>query len=168
MLRTKRHAYSLSGTEAPGRCHAARSADRHPYFLHRHSAVVACKPRRSERHRLEASHRAAFLANKLLSQMWTTQETSLRMLIREAALSRPPHWLGRPGQHEASATETVRRCHHHGRSATGAVTIQVRWQLPEEASKGLAHNTPSSPRLHELTMRIPIARHDARGSAWSS
>jgi len=93
----KRHAYSLSGTEAPGGVMLLEALIAILIFSIGILAVVGMqtttiKNVTDSKHRTEA----AFLANKLLSQMWTDAETSLRMLIREAALSDPPHWLGRP------------------------------------------------------------------------
>jgi len=92
------------------------------------------------RHRTEA----AFLANKLLSQMWTDAGNiaSYAYPGSGAVPTRLNGWVGQVNT-RLPATETVPPIVTiTAPSATGAlVTIQVRWKLPEEASKGVPpHN----------------------------
>jgi type IV pilus assembly protein PilV len=102
--------------------------------------AVTIKNVTDSKHRTEA----AFLANKLLSQMWTDAGNIATYAYpgSGAVPTRLTGWVGQVNT-RLPATETVPPIVTiTGASATGAlVTIQVRWQLPEEASKGLPpHN----------------------------
>ncbi len=94
----------------------------------------------------DSKHRteAAFLTNKLLSQMWTDAGNiaSYAYPGSGAVPTRLTGWVGQvtaslPGAAASPPVVTIT-----GAGATGAkVTIQVNWQLPEEATKLLPpHN----------------------------
>jgi type IV pilus assembly protein PilV len=94
----------------------------------------------------DAKHRteAAFLANKLLSQMWTDAGNiaSYAYPGSGGVPTRLTGWVGQVNTRLPAAETVPPIVTITGAGATGAlVTIQVRWQLPEEASKGLPpHN----------------------------
>jgi type IV pilus assembly protein PilV len=98
--------------------------------------AVAIKNVTDSKHRIEA----AFLANKLLSQMWTDAGNIATYAYpgSGAVPARLNGWIGQVNTRLPAATTSPPIVTITGASATGAlVTIQVRWQLPEEASKGL-------------------------------
>ena len=92
---------------------------------------------------------AAFLANQLFSQIWTNA-VNANSYAYPGSGTVPPSlttWMGavqgdslHPGLPSATTLPpivTVTNTTAQG----GTVTVQLRWQLPEEASKGLpAHN----------------------------
>jgi type IV pilus assembly protein PilV len=94
----------------------------------------------------DSKHRteAAFLTNKLLSQMWTDAGNiaSYAYPGSGAVPTRLNGWVGQVNTTLPAATTNPPIVTITGASAAGAkVTIQVRWQLPEEATKGLPpHN----------------------------
>ena len=94
----------------------------------------------------DAKHRteAAFLANKLLSQMWTDAGNiaSYAYPGSGGVPARLTDWVGQINLRLPAAAAVPPIVTVTGASAAGAtVTIQVRWQLPEEQSKGLPpHN----------------------------
>ena len=90
----------------------------------------------------DAKHRteAAFLANKLLSQMWTDAGNiaSYAYPGSGGVPTRLTGWVGKVNTRLPAATAVPPIVTITGASAAGAtVTIQVRWQLPEEQSQGL-------------------------------
>jgi type IV pilus assembly protein PilV len=90
----------------------------------------------------ESKHRteAAFLANKLLSQMWTDAGNiaSYAYPGSGGVPTRLTGWVGQVNNRLPAAATVPPIVTITGPSATGAtVTIQVRWQLPEEQSQGL-------------------------------
>ncbi|TMH95273.1 MAG: prepilin-type N-terminal cleavage/methylation domain-containing protein, partial [Betaproteobacteria bacterium] len=165
----KRHAYSLSGAQAPGRRHAARSADRHPYFLHRHS----CRRRHAshdnqERHRLQASHRGGVPHQQAaVADVDRCRKHRLVRVSRERRCPEPPYWLGRPGHREPSRRggEPAGR-HDHGRRRDGRQGDHPSELAAAGGSDEIAAATQLHRRrlgLHELSMRALIARRHARG-----
>jgi type IV pilus assembly protein PilV len=102
--------------------------------------AVTIKNVTDSKHRTEA----AFLANKLLSQMWTDAGNiaSYAYPGSGAVPTRLTGWVGQVNTRLPAAETVPPIVTITGAGATGAkVTIQVRWQLPEEASKNLpAHN----------------------------
>jgi len=94
----------------------------------------------------DSKHRteAAFLANKLLSQMWTDAGNIATYAYpgSGAVPTRLTGWVGQVNTRLPAAETVPPIVTITGAGATGAlVTIQVRWQLPEEASKGVPpHN----------------------------
>ena len=102
--------------------------------------AVTIKNVTDSKHRTEA----AFLTNKLLSQMWTDAGNiaSYAYPGSGAVPTRLNGWVGQVNTTLPAAAANPPIVTITGASATGAlVTIQVRWQLPEEASKGLPpHN----------------------------
>jgi len=88
----------------------------------------------------DAKHRteAAFLANKLLSQMWTDAGNiaSYAYPGSGGVPTRLTGWVGQVNTPLPAAAAVPPIVTITGASATGAtVTIQVRWQLPEEQSR---------------------------------
>jgi type IV pilus assembly protein PilV len=102
--------------------------------------AVSIKNVTDSKHRTEA----AFLANKLLSQMWTDAGNiaSYAYPGSGGVPTRLTGWVGQVNTRLPAATAVPPIVTITGGSATGAtVTIQVRWQLPEEQSLGLPpHN----------------------------
>ncbi len=94
----------------------------------------------------DSKHRteAAFLTNKLLSQMWIDAGNIATYAYpgSGAVPTRLTGWVGQVNTSLPGATTSPPIVTITGASATGAlVTIQVRWQLPEEATKLLPpHN----------------------------
>ena len=94
----------------------------------------------------DAKHRteAAFLANNLLSQMWTDAGNIAFYAYPGSGgvPARLTDWVGEVNTLLPAATAVPPIVTITGASAAGAtVTIQVRWQLPEEQSRGLPpHN----------------------------
>jgi type IV pilus assembly protein PilV len=98
--------------------------------------AVSIKNVTDSKHRTEA----AFLANKLLSQMWTDAGNiaSYAYPGSGGVPTRLTGWVGQVNTRLPAATTVPPIVTITGPSATGAtVTIQVRWQLPEEQSQGL-------------------------------
>jgi type IV pilus assembly protein PilV len=90
----------------------------------------------------ESKHRteAAFLANKLLSQMWTDAGNiaSYAYPGSGGVPTRLTGWVGEVNSRLPAAASVPPIVTITGPSAAGAtVSIQVRWQLPEEQSQGL-------------------------------
>ncbi len=90
----------------------------------------------------ESKHRteAAFLANQLLSQMWTDAGNiaSYAYPGSGGVPTRLTGWVGQVNSRLPAAASVPPIVTITGPSAAGAtVTIQVRWQLPEEQSKNL-------------------------------
>ncbi|HYX65852.1 MAG TPA: hypothetical protein VE935_16670 [Burkholderiales bacterium] len=86
---------------------------------------------------------AAFLANRLFGMMWTDAvNVSLYAYPGSGAVpAKLSGWIGAVNTLPAAGTlppiVTVTNASAQG----GTVTVQIRWQLPEEATKGLpAHN----------------------------
>jgi type IV pilus assembly protein PilV len=102
--------------------------------------AVSIKNVTDSKHRTEA----AFLANNLLSQMWTDAGNiaSYAYPGSGGVPTRLTGWVGQVNTRLPAATAVPPIVTITGASAAGAtVTIQVRWQLPEERSKGLPpHN----------------------------
>jgi len=102
--------------------------------------AVSIKNVTDSKHRTEA----AFLANKLLSQMWTDAGNiaSYAYPGSGGVPTRLTDWVGQVNTRLPAAATVPPIVTITGASAAGAtVTIQVRWQLPEEQSKGLPpHN----------------------------
>ncbi|TMH89363.1 MAG: type IV pilus modification protein PilV [Betaproteobacteria bacterium] len=101
--------------------------------------AVSIKNVTDSKHRTEA----AFLANNLLAQMWTDAGNiaSYAYPGSGGVPTRLTGWVGRVNARlPAAAVPPIVTI--TGASATGAtVSIQVRWQLPEEQSQGLPpHN----------------------------
>ncbi len=102
--------------------------------------AVSIKNVTDSKHRTEA----AFLANKLLSQMWTDAGNiaSYAYPGSGGVPTRLTGWVGQVNSRLPAAASVPPIVTITGPSAAGAtVTIQVRWQLPEEQSQGLPpHN----------------------------
>jgi len=86
---------------------------------------------------------AAFLTNRLFAQIWTdaTNASAYAYPGSGTVPARLTDWMAQASTMPSAATlppiVTVTNTTAQG----GTVTIQVRWQLPEEASKGLPpHN----------------------------
>src|SRR5712692_4579604 len=102
--------------------------------------AVTVKNVTDSKHRTEA----AFLANKLLSQMWTDAGNiaSYAYPGSGGVPTRLTGWVGQVNNRLPAAASVPPLVTITGASPAGAtVSIQVRWQLPEEQSQGLPpHN----------------------------
>ncbi|HUL91486.1 MAG TPA: type IV pilus modification protein PilV [Burkholderiales bacterium] len=117
---------------------------------------IAIKNVTESRSRSEAS----FLASELLAQMWIDQNIngvgantsnvtpgnynypgSGSIPARLGTLSPPTGWIGRVSRLPGATTVLPRVTITNATSSGATVTIQIFWQMPEEASAGLpAHN----------------------------
>ena len=105
--------------------------------------AVSIKNVTDSKHRTEA----AFLANKLLSQMWTDAGNIALYAypgsgVVPSRLGGPGGWMDQVNARLPAAAAVPPIVTITGASAAGAtVSIQVRWRLPEEQSQGLPpHN----------------------------
>ena len=101
--------------------------------------AVAVKNVTESKYRTEA----AFLTNKLFAQIWTDAANAASYAYPGSGTvpTRLTGWIAQVNSMPAAATLPPIITVTNTTTQGATVTVQVRWQLPEEASKGLpAHN----------------------------
>src|SRR2546426_3774259 len=114
---TKRHANSLPSTEARGRRHAARGADRDPHFFDRHPGRRrAAGGQHQERHRREASHRGGVPRQQpAVADVDRRGQHRVVCLPGKRRRSDPADRLGGPGQCPPACRGCAADRDHHRR-----------------------------------------------------
>src|SRR2546426_1220716 len=167
---TKRHANSLPSTEARGRRHAARGADRDPHFFDRHPGRRrAAGGQHQERHRLEASHRG-----RVPRQQPAGADVDRRGQHRVVRLpgkrrrSDPADRLGGPGECPPACRGCAADRDHHRRERDrrhgdhpGALAAAGGTIADSATAAAQLHRRRFGP--YKLTMRSLLARHLSRG-----
>src|SRR2546426_8315330 len=165
---TKRHANSLPSTEARGRRHAARGADRDPHFFDRHPGRRrAAGGQHQERHRREASHRGGVPRQQpAVADVDRRGQHRVVCLPGKRRRSDPADRLGGPGQRPPACRGCAADRDHHRRERDrrhgdhpGA--LAAAGGTVARAAAAQLHGRRR--RLHELTMRALIARRPSRG-----
>src|SRR3989454_3826231 len=167
---TKRHANSLPSTEARGRRHAARGADRDPHFFDRHPGRRrAAGGQHQERHRLEASHRGRVPRHQPAgADVDRRGQHRVVRLPGKRRPSDPADRLGGPGECPPACRGCAADRDHHRRERDrrhgdhpGALAA---------AGGTIADSATAAAQLHgrrfglyKLTMRALLARHLSRG-----
>src|SRR6267378_2425809 len=166
---TKRHANSLSSTEARERRHAARGADRDPDFLDRHPGRRrAAGGQHQERHRLEAPHRGRVPRQQpAVADVDRRGQHRVVCLPRKRGRSDPADGLGGPGKYppacrdRRAADRDHHRCERSGRHGDHPGALAAAGGAVERAAAAQLHRRHFG--LYKLTMRTLRARHLSRG-----
>src|SRR6267378_4228562 len=166
---TKRHANSLSSTEARERRHAARGADRDPDFLDRHPGRRrAAGGQHQERHRLEAPHRGRVPRQQpAVADVDRRGQHRVVCLPRKRGRSDPADGLGGPGKYPPACRDrrAADRDHHRrersGRHGDHPGALAAAGGAVERAAAAQLHRRHFG--LYKLTMRTLRARHLSRG-----